>query len=128
MKVRLWSINRWLRYTGFRVFVEVPTRGDAPKTRTSIGIAWHGLPGSPGWHRIEGTVPPGVFSGWVDSRGLSIDELEGKAHAAIEAWHTSGTREWRELHEFLGLTLGEYKAWVEQRYSLINLLELRSDA
>lgn len=48
VSMRLWSLNRWLRYTGFRVFVEV---GD--DTYTAIGLRWYGLPGSEGWSRIE---------------------------------------------------------------------------
>lgn len=52
IKAQLWSINRWLRYTGFRVFVELPDRpGEDP---TSVGVIWVGLPGSAGWRRWEG--------------------------------------------------------------------------
>jgi hypothetical protein len=35
--IRLWSINRWLKYTGFRLFVA--TCDDRP---TLIGVAWYG--------------------------------------------------------------------------------------
>ena len=38
--VELWSINRWLRYTGFRLFVEMPHALDEP---TRIGIRWWGF-------------------------------------------------------------------------------------
>ena len=48
MSCELWSINRWLRYTGFRVFVDID---EAKPTR--IGVRWYGLPGSAGWKRIE---------------------------------------------------------------------------
>ena len=53
--VRLGSINRWLRYTGFRMFVgdEPDLNGDQPWA--TIGVAWYGLPGSAGWRKIEGT-------------------------------------------------------------------------
>lgn len=37
--IKLWSINRWLRYTGFRVFVEL----DEEDQTTSVGIMWWGF-------------------------------------------------------------------------------------
>lgn len=126
MKIKLWSINRWLRYTGFRLFVEVPTSGEGPGT--SIGIAWHGLPGSPGWHRIEGTVPAGVFTGWVGTRGLSDEELDEKLADEIDSWHTRDDGDWREMHEFLGLSWHEYRAWAEGTYKLSAILSLRGEA
>lgn len=49
MSVQLWSINRWLRWTGFRMFVQ-PRDGWTP---TIIGVRWYGFPGSEGWKRIE---------------------------------------------------------------------------
>lgn len=42
----IWSVNRWLRWTGFRVFI---TDGD----ETKIGVGWYGLYGSARWQRIE---------------------------------------------------------------------------
>ena len=33
--IQLWSINRWLRYTGFRMFVSA-------NRPTILGIAWYG--------------------------------------------------------------------------------------
>lgn len=52
MKIKLWSINRWLRYTGLRLFVNVP---DFPGDGfTSLELGWVGLPGSKGWRRWEG--------------------------------------------------------------------------
>lgn len=41
----LWSINRILRWTGFRLYVQMDVRrGDPfdPKTPTRIGIGWYG--------------------------------------------------------------------------------------
>lgn len=34
----LWSINRWMRWTGFRLFVGLP-EDDGP---TTIGVRWWG--------------------------------------------------------------------------------------
>lgn len=48
VSVALWTINRWLRWTGFRLYVQY---GDH---LTRVGISWYGLHGSPGWKRIEG--------------------------------------------------------------------------
>ena len=50
MSVGLWAVNRWLRYTGFRIYVSVNDSSEP----TRIGIGWYGFPGSPGWKRIEG--------------------------------------------------------------------------
>ena len=53
VQVELWTINRWLRWAGLRLFVNLPDKpGIDP---TGIGILWAGLPGSAGWHRWEGT-------------------------------------------------------------------------
>ena len=43
MSVELWTINRVLRWSGFRVFIE----------ETRIGVGWYGLYGSARWERIE---------------------------------------------------------------------------
>ena len=51
MKIKLWSINRWLRYSGFRLFIEI-----GENEPTMLGIKWYGLPGSRGWKSIEGMV------------------------------------------------------------------------
>lgn len=50
--MKLWTINRWLRWTGFRLFVIV-----AYEEPTVLAIRWVGLYGSRGWHRIQGTTP-----------------------------------------------------------------------
>lgn len=47
--MKLWTINRWLRWTGFRLYVEV---GD--NTPTRIGILFGGFPGTARWRRWEG--------------------------------------------------------------------------
>jgi hypothetical protein len=52
--VRLGSINRWLRYTGLRLFVGDEPDPDGDRPWTTIGVAWYGLPGSAGWRKIEG--------------------------------------------------------------------------
>lgn len=39
MMVKLWSINKWLRYTGFRLVVEVEKDTDLP---ISIGVKFYG--------------------------------------------------------------------------------------
>ena len=56
LSCELWSINRWLRYTGFRLYVEVDSPGitreiaarelglPAPEPKpTRIGVAWWGF-------------------------------------------------------------------------------------
>ena len=54
--VRLGSINRWLRYTGLRLFVgDEPSETPGDRPWTTSGIAWYGRPGSVGWRKIEGT-------------------------------------------------------------------------
>jgi hypothetical protein len=47
--IELWSINRWLRWTGFRLFVAVDTSDLGPDTSdsedrkpTRIGLVWWG--------------------------------------------------------------------------------------
>ena len=41
--VRLWSINRWLRWTGWRLLIDLPVENgvivDGP---TTIGLVWYG--------------------------------------------------------------------------------------
>jgi hypothetical protein len=39
VSVRLWSINRWLRWLGFRIFVETT---DTPDGWTQVGLVWYG--------------------------------------------------------------------------------------
>lgn len=47
MSIELWSINRWLRFTGFRVFVRVSaTPGGDVIEPTRIGLTFYG-----GWWR-----------------------------------------------------------------------------
>lgn len=48
-RLNLWTINRWLRWTGFRLFVAQDSQGTL-----SLGITFFGLPGSKGWRAIEG--------------------------------------------------------------------------
>lgn len=49
--IRLWSINRWLRFTGFRLVVAGDLNDHT--SATHIGLMWFGLPNSKGWKRIE---------------------------------------------------------------------------
>jgi hypothetical protein len=49
VSIKLWSINRWLRWAGLRVFVQVGLA--EPRKPTEIGILWAGLPGSARWKR-----------------------------------------------------------------------------
>lgn len=39
--IELWSVNRWLRWTGLRLFVGFPSEGEPPGP-TIIGLAWWG--------------------------------------------------------------------------------------
>lgn len=51
MQIKLWTINRWLRWTGFRFAIYV--ENEAP---TLLEVRWYGLYGSKGWDRIEGSA------------------------------------------------------------------------
>lgn len=51
LSLKLWTINRWLRWTGFRLFIQFGK--DEP---SRIGLGWYGLVGSERWRRIEGTA------------------------------------------------------------------------
>lgn len=45
LSCELWSINRILRFTGFRIYVQVdgkPGEVWKPETPTRIGLAWYG--------------------------------------------------------------------------------------
>jgi hypothetical protein len=48
----LWSINRVIRWVGVRIVLDV-WDGQGERTRTRIGLAWFGLPGTEGWRRVE---------------------------------------------------------------------------
>jgi hypothetical protein len=48
----LWTINRVIRWIGVRLTVNV-WDGTGERTRTRLGLAWYGLPGSDGWRSIE---------------------------------------------------------------------------
>lgn len=54
LECKLWSINRWLRWTGFRIFIVVPS--DIEHGEFRVGIAWYGIYQSRGWRRIEGVA------------------------------------------------------------------------
>lgn len=43
--VRLWSLNRWLRWTGFRLVVECEPLGSWSMSSTGIGVAFWGWRG-----------------------------------------------------------------------------------
>ena len=50
----LWGVNRWLRYTGVRLFVTMwDGKGERPPASTKIGLMWVGLPGSKGWKKWQ---------------------------------------------------------------------------
>lgn len=51
IEFELWSVNRWLRFTGLRLFVNLPDRPGIDPTK--IGVLWCGLPGSAGWKQME---------------------------------------------------------------------------
>ncbi len=54
-ELQLWSINKWLRWTGLRVFVR--TNDEGP---TMIGLVWYGWgfvghePHAGRWHKVDG--------------------------------------------------------------------------
>ncbi len=48
LSFELWSVNRWLRWIGFRLFVEVDEI-----VPTKIGIMYAGLPGTKKWKKWE---------------------------------------------------------------------------
>ena len=41
--ISLWWINSWLRFTGFRVFVELDL-DDTTERTTRVGVVWWGNP------------------------------------------------------------------------------------
>jgi hypothetical protein len=45
---------------------------------------------------------------------MSTPERAQRIDDAVEAWHVSGPDETRELHEYLGWTWDEYRAYVER--------------
>jgi hypothetical protein len=51
--IELWSINRWLRWTGFVLIVATDDRAwdDPERVGTKIGIVWVGLPPERAWDR-----------------------------------------------------------------------------
>lgn len=51
--IRLWTINRWLRWTGFRLVIDA-WDGEGISYPSRIGLIWFGLYRSAGWRRIEG--------------------------------------------------------------------------
>lgn len=51
--VKLWTINRFLRFTGLRIIVVTNDDADGDWS-TAIGVRWFGLPWSAGWRKIEG--------------------------------------------------------------------------
>lgn len=56
----------------------------------------------------------GPFTGWTDPRGLTDEQLADKMDDEIDRWHTSPPSDApAPLHDFLGLTWREYKAWME---------------
>lgn len=48
--VELWSINRWLRWTGFRLVIEFDRSEAEDRAPTRIGLVWWGWQ----WDRVEG--------------------------------------------------------------------------
>jgi hypothetical protein len=42
VSIELWSINRWLRYTGFRVFIHFSCAHE-PDEPSRIGLQWWGF-------------------------------------------------------------------------------------
>jgi type IV secretory pathway VirB3-like protein len=53
MSIALWSINRWLRLVGVRLYVEVDMVLTNDRKPTRIGFMWVGLPGSKGWKAMQ---------------------------------------------------------------------------
>ncbi len=48
MFIKLWSINKFLRWTGFRLMIEFGENDEA-----KIGLSWVGMYGSVGWKKWE---------------------------------------------------------------------------
>ena len=53
LSFRIWGVNRFLRFTGVRLFVEIPLPEE--DGFTSVGLGWYGFPWTKGWRKIEGT-------------------------------------------------------------------------
>jgi len=51
--VKLWTINRWLRWTGFRLIVNADTDTGPDRKPTVLSLKWVGLCGSDGWRKWE---------------------------------------------------------------------------
>lgn len=52
--MKLWSINRCLRWTGFRLVV---TWDQDIDVETELFVSWVGLYGSKGWRKMEPKEP-----------------------------------------------------------------------
>lgn len=50
--IKLWTINRWLRWSGFRVVINT-WDGEGERTPTLIGVVWVGLYGFRGWKAMR---------------------------------------------------------------------------
>jgi hypothetical protein len=53
MKIKLWTINKWLRYTGFRLIIDMDENKGPDRKPTTLALTWVGLPGSRGWEKWE---------------------------------------------------------------------------
>lgn len=92
--VKLWNINRWLRWTGFRVCVTRPTDEDDPDVfETRIGVGWYGLYGSRGWRRIE----PSIHTEEIDAdeqRLAMVEPVQMRREWRSLNWYRTGAVVW----------------------------------
>lgn len=59
--MKLWSLNRVIRWFGVRLWVEA-WDGVGERTPTKLGLTWAGLPGSERWRRWDPNNPAPIRS------------------------------------------------------------------
>lgn len=53
MMLDLWTINRVVRWSGFRVVIVYDNDEPISDRVHRVGLVWVGLPRSPGWNRMK---------------------------------------------------------------------------
>ena len=93
--IKLWTINRVLRWTGFRLFIDVDCDDGPDRRPTLIGFKWVGLPGSAGW---RGMLPVTRFmcdacgdTGRVINRGGELGRLRDSDSTRVTATRDGDT-------------------------------------
>lgn len=83
--IRLWSINRWLRWTGFVLIVEVDASTAGEREPTRLGLVWIGLPPDRAWARhCERTRLARERAELAARRADLVNDLARGAFATVE--------------------------------------------